>query len=287
VIAGAPDKLAGFGAIGAIFGALIAVSGLIAFFATAGAPATSASTPHGGSRLQIAPILENRPFAAITAAFLFVNLGDAVFSGSLVYYVTEVMGQSGAIIGVLYPVSSITGILCTPLWTWAANRLGRGRMCRAALAGNALCCVLPLFFGSHVWVLYPFMVLYGLFNTGSRLLPNAIVPDTVDLDRTKTGLNREGVFFGIFVFTQQTAFAAGGFVLSMLLTLAGVSGATHGPNRVTGIILCFTLAAAALYGLGFVASLFYRLDVRKIPSANPGQVATVSEERRDRLGMRQ
>jgi GPH family glycoside/pentoside/hexuronide:cation symporter len=261
VLAGASDPATGFSHVGAIFGAVITLSGIIAFFATAGAPATSLSPSHGSAKLQLAPIVENRPFASITLAFLFVNLGDAVFSGSLVYYVTEVMRKSPAIIGVLYPVSSLTGIASTPLWTLAANRLGRARVCRVAFAGNALCCVLPVLFGAEqVWLMYPFMSLYGFFNTGARLLPNAMVPDTVDLDRVRTGKNREGVFFGVFVFTQQTAFAAGGFILSLLLTLAGVGGAEHGAGRVTGIVICFTVASAVLYGSAFVASLFYRLN---------------------------
>jgi Na+/melibiose symporter-like transporter len=261
LLATAASPAVGFNHIGVVFGAVIAGSGIIAFLATAAAPATTFSAGHAGARLQLAPIFENRPFGLITIAFLFVNLGDAVFSGSLVYYVTEVLGQSPAIIGVLYPVSSLTGIAVTPLWAWAANRRGRAPVCRVALAGNALVCTLPLLFApGQLWLMYPFMSLYGLFNTGARLLPNAMVPDTVDLDRTRTGRNREGVFFGLFVFTQQTAFAAGGFVLSLLLTLAGVGAAAHAPGRATGILICFTLAAAVFYGAAFVASLFYRLE---------------------------
>jgi GPH family glycoside/pentoside/hexuronide:cation symporter len=262
VLAAAPDPAAGFGHVGLIFGAVIAASGVIAFFATARAPATTATTSHRGFGLQFALAFENGPFGAITLAFLFVYLGDAVFSGSLVYFVTEVLNRSPAIIGVLYPVSSLTGIACAALWSVAANRMGRTRVCRVAFAGNALCCLLPLLVGAQqVWLMYPFMVLYGFFNTGARLLPNAMVPDTIDLDRARSGSNREGVFFGIFAFTQQTAFAAGGFVLSMLLTLAGVSAAAaHSPARVTGITVCFTLAAAALYGAAFIVSLFYRLE---------------------------
>jgi Na+/melibiose symporter-like transporter len=216
--------------------------------------------------LQLAPLVENRPFALVTAAFLFVNLGDAVFSGSLVYYVTEVMHRNAALIGALYPVSSITGILCTPLWTLAANRFGKTVICRIALGMNALCCVLPAFFPADAsWLMYPFMCLYGLFNTGARLLPNAMVPDTVELDQQLTGERREGVIFGLFVFAQQTGFAAGGFVLSMLLALAGVgTSSVHSHGRVTGIVICFTVAAAVLYGLAFVASLGYRLDRARI-----------------------
>jgi glycoside/pentoside/hexuronide:cation symporter, GPH family len=277
VLASASSPASGFGSIGVIFGAVILVTGLIAFFATAGAPATQAAPSHRGAKLDLAPILENRPFAWITLAFLFVNLGDAVFSGSLVYYVTGVMHRGQESIGWLYPTSSLIGMASIPLWTLAANHLGRTAVCRVALCGNALCCALPLLFGaSQFLLLYPFMALYGVFNTGARLLPNAMVPDTVDFDRARTGANREGVFFGIFTFTQQTAFAAGGFVLSLLLTLTGASAAP-GAGRLAGILVCFAVAAPALYGAAFLASLRYRLDatvVRRHEDPNGPQRST-------------
>jgi glycoside/pentoside/hexuronide:cation symporter, GPH family len=261
LLARASTPAAGFGALGTTFAVVIVASGLVAFFATARSP-SSPATRHGRMTLQLAPLVENRPFAFVTVAFLFVNLGDAVFSGSLVYYITEVMHRNAALIGALYPVSSVTGILCTPLWTMAANRFGKTLVCRVALGMNAVCCVLPVIFSTEAsWLMYPFMCLYGLFNTGARLLPSAMVPDTVELDQQLTGERREGVIFGLFVFVQQTGFAAGGFVLSMLLALAGVgTSAAHSQGRVTGIIICFTVAAAVLYGLAFVASLGYRLD---------------------------
>jgi GPH family glycoside/pentoside/hexuronide:cation symporter len=184
----------------------------------------------------------------VTLAFLFVNLGDAVFSGSLVYYVTRVLHSTPALIGLLYPISSITGIVCAPLWTLVANRFGKARVCRIAFGLNAVCCVLPVFFPpDQAWLMYPFMALYGLSNTGARLLPSAMVPDTVELDQQRTGERREGIIFGLFVFVQQTGFATGGFLLSLLL---GIS---------SGVIMSFTVAAAVLYSLAFLSILRYRL----------------------------
>jgi glycoside/pentoside/hexuronide:cation symporter, GPH family len=267
LLARAAAPAAGFAAIGVTFGGLFVASGLVAFFATARSPATTSTVHHGRMTLQIAPLVENRPFAFVTLSFLFVNLGDAVFSGSLVYYVTEVMHRNAALIGTLYPVGSVVGILCTPLWTIAANRFGKTRVCRAALGMNAIVCALPIFFPTNAaWLMYPFMGVYGLFNTGARLLPSAMVPDTVELDQQRTGERREGVIFGLFVFVQQTGFAAGGFVLSMLLAWAGVGGAAQAAGRVTGIVVCFTIAAAALYGLAFLAILGYRLDRDELKS---------------------
>lgn len=268
LLAHATTPAAGFSHVGLTFGAVIAASGLIAFYATAGSPSLPSAASHGHRlTFQIAPLIENRPFGLVTLSFLLVNMGDAVFSGSLVYYVTETLQRNAALIATLYPVSSATGIVCTPLWAAAANRLGKARVCRFALAMNALVCIVPLFFpASAPWLMYPFMCLYGLFNTGARLLPSAMVPDTVEVDQQRSGQRREGVIFGMFVSAQQTGFAAGGFALSGLLTLAGVGHSGAAVMGVKAISASFTMATAALYGLAFLAILGYPLHLTKSPS---------------------
>ncbi len=262
----------GFGIIGGVFGAAIILSGLVAFFSTRDAAETDAAPPRDhGLRAQLATLTGNRPLAWLSASFLMVNVGDAVFSGALVYYLTRVLGESPAAIGTLYPVSSITGILVAPLWWRAANRLGKIPVCRVALALNALCCLLPLgITPGHAGLMYAFMVLYGLSNTGARLLPNAMAPDTADLDQARTGERREGAIFGIFVFVQQTGFAVGGFLLSLLLAAgvhAGAAPGTHEPTT-SAILLTFTLASAALYGGAFAAILPYRMPAQPMWSTS-------------------
>jgi len=257
------SEATGFGIIGVVFGAAIVVSGLVAFFSTADTAEPDATLRHDhGLRAQLAALAGNRPLAWLSGSFLFVNVGDAVFSGALVYYLTRILGESPAAIGTLYPVSSITGILVAPLWWHAANRLGKIPVCRAALALNAVCCLLPFWITSaHASLMYPFMVLYGLSNTGARLLPNAMAPDTADLDQARTGERREGAIFGIFVFVQQTGFAVGGFVLSLFLAIGAHTAVASGSPEpsTTAILLTFTLASAALYGTALAAVLPYRM----------------------------
>ena len=263
ILSMAPTQAAGFGRMGVVFGGAIMAAGLLAFAMTARAEPAAVVQGHGGFRAQMAALAQNRPLLWVSGSFLLVNTGDAVFSGSLVYFVTRVLGRSPALIGVLYPISSIAGIITAPLWSAAANRFGKVRMCRIALGGNALCCLLPLLMTGHQQALYPFMALYGVFNTGARLLPNAMVPDTADLDRTRTGERREGIIFGIFVFMQQTGFALGGFLLGLFLSTG--TGAAAEPS-VSGISLSFTAGAAALYGTALVLTMGYRIaDIRRSP----------------------
>ncbi|HEY6517231.1 MAG TPA: MFS transporter [Steroidobacteraceae bacterium] len=256
---GSAPRAADYGMLGGVFGAAIIVSGVVAFFATADAPEPeTAVRQRHGLRDQLATLAGNRPLAWLSASFLFVNLGDTVFSGALAFYLTRILGDSPAAIKDYYPVSSITGILLAPVWWHLANRLGKIPVCRAAFALNALCCVLPLWITrGHAILMYPFMVLYGLSNTGARLLPNAMAPDTADLDQARTGERREGAIFGIFVFVQQTGFAIGGFLLGLFLA-AGTHAGSHEPTS-SAILLTFTLASAALYGGAFAAILPYRM----------------------------
>jgi glycoside/pentoside/hexuronide:cation symporter, GPH family len=257
------SEATGFGIVGGVFGGAIIVSGLVAFFATADAPEPAAEIRHErGLRAQLATLAGNGPLAWLSASFLFVNVGDAVFSGALVYYLTRILGESPAAIGTLYPVSSITGIVVAPLWWRAANRLGKIPVCRVAYALNAICCILPLWITrGHAALMYPFMLLYGLSNTGARLLPNAMAPDTADLDQARTGERREGAIFGIFVFVQQTGFAVGGFLLSLFLAAGRHPGTVSGPHEpaASAILLTFTLASALIYGSAFFAILPYRM----------------------------
>lgn len=259
----ASSHASGFHTIGMVFGAAIIAAGLIAFFATGRAASTVVSHRSHNLRAQVATLVNNRPLAWLSTSFLFVNVGDAVFSGALVYYLTRILGHSPAVIGTLYPVSSITGIVVAPLWWRAANRFGKIRVCRVALALNAACCLLPFWITPARYVLmYPFMMLYGLFNTGARLLPNAMAPDAADLDEARTGERREGVIFSIFVFVQQTGFAVGGFLLGVFLEIGATPQVASGvpAPAALGILLTFTFGAALLYGVGFVAILWYRLE---------------------------
>lgn len=258
----AASQAAGFSVIGVVFGLVIVVGGVAAFLATGSADVPLTAYKHLGLRTQVATLVENRPLAWLSASFLCVNVGDAVFSGALVYYITRILGHSPAAIGVLYPVSSVTGIVVAPLWWRAAIRFGKIRVCRVALALNALCCLLPLCITAGRYeLMFPFMALYGFANTGARLLPNAMAPDTADLDEARTGERREGVIFSIFIFVQQTGFAVGGFLLGVFLAFGTrtPAAATAPQFSAMAVLLTFTLGAAALYGSGFLAVLPYRL----------------------------
>ena len=221
----ASSPLIGYRHLGFAFGGLILISGMVVFFSTAQVPAIAFQPQAARLRDQLRILKQNRPLATLGVAYLFGNVATAAFSGMLIYFITTVHGQPAALMGVLYPLSSLTSMAMTPVWARLAARTGKREACLVAYAGLGLCWIFPLLVGGEaVWPLYLLMVVYGVFNAGAELLPNAMVPDTIEYDELNTGWRREGTIYGAWVFIQQTGMALGGFMVSVVLALVGFGG---------------------------------------------------------------
>ncbi|HWU12950.1 MAG TPA: glycoside-pentoside-hexuronide (GPH):cation symporter [Caulobacter sp.] len=246
----------GYRVAGLVFGAVIIFGGLVAFKTTAKAPSREDSVHVAVSyRAQFQAMLDNRPFCLLVIAYVCIMAADELFSSSLVFYAVNVLGQSAAFVGKVYPISSIAAICTIPAWNGAAVRLGKKTALLIAIAGMAATwlCLLAIP-PSHAWIMYPLMAISGAFNAGLLLLPNAMVPDTVEYDAHHSGHRREGAIYGAWIFCQQSAMAAGGFMLSISLGFIGYNGAVavqpasvhHGLAAIISIAPAVLLAIAAL-----------------------------------------
>lgn len=277
LIAAAPDPLTGYRYVGYAFGGLIIVSGVVAFLSTANAPVVDFKPQKMSFREQLRTLRQNRPLALLSGAYLLANIADAAFAGMLIYFITVVAKQSPAIMGVLYPLGAITSVLATPAWAWLAKRFGKREACLAAYAGLGLCwmtlIVLP---AEHYWLLYPFMVVFGFFNAGEQLLPNAMVPDTVEYDELNSGLRREGTIYGAWVFVQQTGMALGSFAVGVMLSLIGFKGVELANAEVAnGVRYSLALLPAVFVTIGFLLVRKYPLNATEF-----GRIQTVLATRR-------
>lgn len=261
LIDAAVDQAAGYRFVGLAFGGLILVSGLVAFFATARAPSVGFQPQTMSFREQLRTLRQNKPLALLSGAYLVANVADAVFAGMLIYFVTVVAHQSPALMGVLYPLGAVTSVVATPVWTWIGGRIGKRAACLLAYAGlGASWLALAILPAEPVWLLYPFMVIFGFFNAGEQLLPNAMVPDTVEYDEWVSGARREGAIYGAWVFVQQTGMALGTFAVGVLLSLVGFhSVASADASVATGIRYGLAILPAMLVLAAFLLVRHYSL----------------------------
>lgn len=255
-IAGAPLLLEaadtpaqGYRWIGLTFGGLIVVSGLVAFATTARAPAVDFQPQKMSLREQWVTLKQNRPLGILSLAYLFGNMASVAFSALLIYFITVVHGQSPALMGILYPLGALTSVVLTPVWAKIGARIGKREACRIAYIGLIVCWLSPgLVPQGAIWALYLLMFVHGTFNAAAELLPNAMVPDTVEYDELNSGARREGTIYGAWIFVQQTGMALGGFVASLALVVLGYQSGVeqHPESVVTGLRWGFAAVPAVM-----------------------------------------
>ncbi len=256
IVGFAPSPLIGYRWVGIAVGILIFLSGVVAFLATAKAPAIAFQPQTMSWGEQVRTFRQNRGLLRLSGVYLFTSASDAFYSALLIYFITIALGQPGSLTGALYPVGSLTAIVMTAVWAQAGKRIGRKTACSIALVGAASVFLLSLLIPADAsWLMFPLMVLLGGFFAGLFLLPGTMVPDTVEDDERISGQRREGTIYGAWIFTQQTGMAFGAFLVGVYLDMIGYkSGAAHvaSGREVWLVRLGFALGPPLLIGMGLL-----------------------------------
>ncbi len=176
--------------------------------------------------------LRNPVYLPLLLAFAIAGIGRAINASTALYYYEYRLGlsESQTVLVVL-----MTFFLCLlasiPLWVALSKRLGKKWPAFAGVLGLGVqvSVAYPLLAGGSL--LGPLLVaVFGGALAGSIILFESLVADVVDYDELKTGMNREGLYFGLWKMTVKLSRALGlalsGFVLHAIgfeTTTPGVS----------------------------------------------------------------
>ncbi len=220
IIFGSQATLAeGFRLLGACVGVFMIVTGLWAYFATANAPRMEA-TPHRFSvGDEIEAVLKNGPFCALWIAFLLQNLAIGAAATAAIYFVTHVMRVPPQNAGIFLSIGGIVAVGATPLWVAIGRSIGKQRGYYTGLAIAAAMTV-PMMFvlPSQTPLLLALLVIVGIGDAATQLFPNAMAPDTVEVDELRSGVRREGAIFGAWGFCRKLGMTGGAFIVSLALS---------------------------------------------------------------------
>jgi GPH family glycoside/pentoside/hexuronide:cation symporter len=253
----------GFALLGAVGGVFITVTGLVAFFATSKAPRTEVLPERFSLREEITAVIQNRPFANLFIVFLLQNLAIGASATTLIYFITITMAVTPNLIGPLFAVAGVTALVATPGWVIIGGRIGKKpAYARAMLINMAV--ALAVFFlpPSLAMLLFGIYVVNGAADAGSQLMPNSMVPDTVEVDELRNGVRREGAIFGAWSFCRKAGMAGGAFLASICLSLFGfVSGGAEQTEAAhLGIRIAFSLLPLLLWLGAFKWLSRFKLD---------------------------
>jgi len=206
---------------------------------------------------------KNKPFLFFIGGSLFFWFGFYAILADAPYLVTEVMGRDLSEVGKVLGVSLLVAIVAFPLMLKISRKKGKRFAFLFSMSLFAIVLSLVGLIGrlGPFPILYQGMVVIGLAGVpiaGLLILPHAIIADITDYDEKRTGLRREGMYFGIYGIVLKSAVGLSSLFVGFLLHHFGYTRANP-----SGILLCGPLAAVFIL-LGVFLFLRYPLtDVRR------------------------
>lgn len=253
-----------------VLAAICAATLLASFF---GSPATSkAADPPGRSAW--ASILANKPFLTLYGAFLLQLVGAGLAYATWLYLLTFNLAFENpfATVGILGLTIAATVILVQPVWVAITKRIGKRAvfMIGAFLYGLALVLFTLLPQGSLPLAIASGVVM-AIGNSACYQSAFAMLADTIEEDRQRTGEAKGGLYSALWVINDKIGFALGGTLIAGLVLQAfgfqQGQGVVQTPEALTGIVVAFAVLPALL-NLGAIALMWigYKPQPASVPA---------------------
>ncbi len=209
-------------------------------------------------RQSIAAMMRNRAFLIMTATGVFYWGITTLVQSALPFIVTEICLLTKSDTLYFYVPALLASLVCYPLVTWLANRVGKRLVFSGSLLAAAI--VLPglLLIGDWLPVSLKaqgliWITLQAIAMSGVTMLPPAFGAEITDYDETLTGQRREGVYYATWGLLDQVISGAAAALLPLLLLLGRSHLDPRGPLgvRMIGVVGGVSMLAAFLVFLKY------------------------------------
>ena len=283
IFAATTDLAVGFKRVGLFAAISVLVSSIIVFFTTWDAPRTELQPSKFNVLSELSALWRNRPFVVLVFVHLLKMTGIGAAATAVIYYLVFVFRAPAQAAGVILSIVAATAVLSVPVWMMMMSRFGKKRAYSYALGFLAFSMLILLFIepntiagtfsipyveemisGGVVAVALA-LIIVSFGDSGSILVPNGMIPDTVEADELRTGIRREGTILGAWILSRKLGMALGAFGITLILSQTGfVSGAAEqAEGAITGIRYAYILFPCACYLLSLIILQRYDLTEEK------------------------
>lgn len=169
--------------------------------------------------------------------------------------------QTSLLLGVMF----IMGIVTVPIWRYLDVKLGSRKSFAVALIAYLFSSIPLIFIESYILAMIN-VVFMGIGFGGMLYFIYLIIADVIDEDELKTGVRREGTFFGITNFFMRLAMILSIVTVGMVFNTTGWE--EYVPNPDVNVILGLKLLIFLFPALAVIASLiclyFYPYPKEKV-----------------------
>jgi GPH family glycoside/pentoside/hexuronide:cation symporter len=221
--------LAGYGEMAWTYGAVCLVTMLATVRAASRFGHTQAAPASLSLPAQFRMVAGNATYMRLLLVCFAQKLGEGVGYGSFAYFCIYVVRQPLTGIGLVVLASMGGQVLSQPIWLWASRRYPPATLYTVGVLG--WCLNLLLWLGmagrSQLWLI-PLGVQAGAAAGGFLMVTLSMLSHVLAADTARTGVNREGVYSGVWCAIEKLAFAAGALVVGVVLSLFGFVESTNG-----------------------------------------------------------
>ncbi len=254
---------AGFSAVGAILGIVMAVTALITFASVREPDHSKTPKPTDGFFQTFLAVFRNKPYVILLLTYA-LNLTALNFvQGILVYYFKYLYNNEGATTMAMI-LLLVVAMVNIPISVLVSKHIGKKRTYQISFFILATAC-LGIFFLGHVLGMNFFlaMMVYAGVGIGfGYVAPWAMVPDTIEYDAVTTGKRKEGAFYGMWTFTSKVGTSLAIFLTGVILGIAKYSPnlAQQADSARLAIRLIVGPIPAAVFIAAIVLVQFYPID---------------------------
>jgi Na+/melibiose symporter-like transporter len=235
----------------------VAVLGCVLWVREVPPPKTTRSAALNTQALR--SLFANRPFVLLLGAYLLNGIANGLPATLFILFVRYRL-DTPELTGLLLGAYFGAGLLSIPVWMAISRKFDKASVWTAAMVWNCLIFTAVPFLGpgDSGWFL-AICLLSGLSLGADLTLPASMQADVIDLDRWKSGTNREGLFFSLWGVATKLALAlSAGIAFPFLDRVGFVPGPSNSPKALFALAL-FYGAIPILFKVGAI------LMIRRYP----------------------
>jgi Na+/melibiose symporter-like transporter len=259
----------GYTAMGAYIGVLLLIGSLGAYFFTRGVPPAGRVAASGSLATQLRLVGANANFRHLLVTFVLQALAIGSILAGVTYVAGHLITDPGAAT-IMFAAFVGPALLVTPVWERVALRRGKraGYLLSSTVLAVGALALLGTATGSAL-AAYVAAGITGVGYAGTQVFPLAMLPDVAGEDARVTGVNRIGVFTGVWTASETLGLALGPGLYALILQLGGYLPSTAGTEVVqpssalTAIAVGVSVVPAVLVAVSLIWVRRYALDERR------------------------
>lgn len=222
IVAAFPNKSAGFSAVGAILGTVMALTALATFISVREKDHSKTEMPKEGFFATYGSVFKNKPYLILLGTYALNMTGLTFVQGILVYYTKYIYRNEGITTPAMV-LLLLVAMVCIPVSVLVSKKVGKKLTYQISFAVLASACAAIYFLG-HVLgpnFFLAMMVYAGVGIGFGYVAPWAMIPDTVEYDALMTGKRKEGAFYGMWTFVSKSGQSLSIFLSGLILAWGG------------------------------------------------------------------